>query len=159
MKEGDKTSYRLVRVIGLLLILQVIVLVSIGIYEITSLDWVQIGSGQYELQYEALDDQTVEALIFLSFLPPAVIMLLVGLSFLLLKRRGWLLAAISQGLTLGICLSMYVDEELSSPPAYIYPIMVYCILMILYLNSQEVRVIFHSRRVSEKQGAEAVDES
>jgi hypothetical protein len=33
--------------------------------------------------------------------------------------------------------------------------MAYCILMILYLNSQEVRVLFHPRRDKAKRGSEA----
>jgi hypothetical protein len=65
-----------------------------------------------------------------------------ALSFLLLRRKGWLLAAISQGLSLGVCLWLYSQTQ----PWYVYPIMAYCILMILYLNSQDVRVMFHPRR-------------
>jgi hypothetical protein len=78
-------------------------------------------------------------------------MLLAGLGFLLLKRRGWLLAAIAQGLSLGVCLWLYAELD----PYYVYPIMVYCILMIMYLNSHDVRVVFHSRPGLGKQGLEA----
>jgi hypothetical protein len=33
-------------------------------------------------------------------------------------------------------------------PGYVYPIMAYCILVILYLNSHDVRVVFLSRQRS-----------
>jgi hypothetical protein len=85
-------------------------------------------------------------------------MFLASLGFLLLKRRGWLLAAIAEGLCLGICLLIYTQPELNTQ-GYIYPIMVYCILMVLYLNSREVRVVFHSRGGSTKQDAEATHDS
>ena len=159
--ELGKTSYRPIRVIGLLLILQVIGLAGIGIYEVTRVDWDQIVFEQSgtEVTIETESEQAAEAIIFVVlFLPPAVLMFLAGVSFLLLKRRGWLLAAVAQGLSLGICLFIYTNPEIETQD-YIYPIMVYCILMILYLNSHDVRVVFHSRRDPAKQGAEAAYES
>jgi hypothetical protein len=33
-------------------------------------------------------------------------------------------------------------------PGYVYPIMAYCVLMILYLNSHDVRVVFLSGQTS-----------
>jgi hypothetical protein len=100
-----------------------------------------------------------EAVIFIVFFfPPTVLTFLAGLSLLLLKRRGWLLAAIAQGLSLGICLFIYTNPEIETQ-GYIYPIMVYCLVMILYLNSQDVRVVFHSRRGSSEAGAEATHEN
>jgi VanZ family protein len=55
-----------------------------------------------------------------------------------MRRRGWLLAAIAQGLSLAVSLWLYSWFQ----PTYVYPIMAYCILMILYLNSNEVRLAF-----------------
>ena len=115
--------------------MQVIGLVGLGAYEFAQLDWQQI-------RPEALPLQAVEVLALALFVPPAVMTLLSALSFLFLRRRGWLLAAIAQGLSLGICLWLYSEFQ----PGYVYPIMAYCILMILYLNSQDVRIVFHPRR-------------
>jgi hypothetical membrane protein len=159
--EPGETSYRPVRVVGLLLILQMIGLAGIGVYEFTRVEWDQLVFEQYgsEVTVETESEQVAEAVIFIVFfIPPAVLMLLAGLSLLLLKRRGWLLAAIAQGLSLGICLFIYTNPEIETQ-GYIYPIMIYCILMILYLNSQDVRVVFHSRRGSAKQGGEATYDS
>jgi hypothetical protein len=68
-----------------------------------------------------------------------------GLSFLVMRRRGWLLAAIAQGLSLAVSLWLYSWFQ----PGYVYPIMAYCVLMILYLNSHDVRVVFLSRQAPE----------
>src|SRR5215211_171617 len=149
----NQTHYRPVRIIGLLLILQVVGMVGIGAYEVASVDWEGLANIDWEegvsidleqvdpgrppeSRLEALALQLVEAGVFVVlFLPPALMMLLAGLGFLLLKRRGWLLAAIAQGLSLGVCLWLYAELD----PYYVYPIMVYCILMIMYLNSHDVR--------------------
>jgi len=137
-------SYRPVRVIGLLLILEVLGLAGLGVYEFAQVDWQQ-------LRPEAPSQRTIEVLALLLFVPPAVMTLLSALSFLLLRRRGWLLAAIAQGVSLGVCLWLYSEFQ----PVYVYPIMAYCILIILYLNSQDVRVVFHPRRDKAKRGSEA----
>ena len=58
---------------------------------------------------------------FVLFVPSGVLTLLSALSFLLMRRRGWLLAAISQGLSLGGGLWLYSWYQ----PVYVYPIMAY----------------------------------
>jgi hypothetical protein len=130
-------SYRPVRAIGLLLALQVVCLVGLGAYEFLQVDWRKVGP-------ETPSRQVIEAVTLALFVPPAVMTLMSALSFLLLRRRGWLLAAISQGLSLGLCLWLYSQNQ----PWYVFPIMAYSVLMILYLNSQDVRVVFHPRRTS-----------
>jgi hypothetical protein len=134
--EPDKTSYRPVRAIGLLLILEVVGLVALGVYEFAQVDWRRIGPETPPSR------AVIEAAAFALFAPPAVLTLLSGLSFLLLRRRGWLLAAIAQGLSLAACLWLYTLFQ----PFYVYPVMAYCILMVLYLNSHDVRVVFRPGR-------------
>ena len=68
-----------------------------------------------------------------------------AMSFLFMRRKGWLLAAIAQGLSLAVSLWLYSWFQ----PGYVYPIMAYCVLMILYLNSNDVRLVFLPRRDSE----------
>jgi hypothetical protein len=137
--EPENTSYRPVRAIGLLLLLQVAGLAALGAYEfyfvLAEVDWLDLGP-------EAPPQPVVEALAVFLFAPPAVMMLVAALGFLFMRRRGWLLAAISQALTLVVCLSLYTDLQ----PLYVYPIMAYCVLIIFYLNSQDVRAVFHIRR-------------
>ncbi len=140
MVEPDKTSYRPIRAIGLLLILEVIGLVALGVYEFARIDWQRIN-------LEDPPQGVIEVAAFALFAPPAVLTLLSGLSFLLLRRRGWLLAAIAQGLILAVSLWLYTLFQ----PGYVYPVMAYCIPMILYLNSHDVRVVFRPRRDRKEQ--------
>ena len=139
--DPDKTSDRPVRAIGVLLILEVIVIVALGGYEFFQLDWRAID----------LDDPSqreIEAAVFALLVPSAVLTLMSAMSFLFLRRRGWLMAAIGQGLSLAVCLWLYTLFQ----PDYVYPIMAYCILMILYLNSYDVRVVFYPRRNAPEHG-------
>jgi small-conductance mechanosensitive channel len=117
------------------LILEVIGLVILGGYEFLQVDWRGI-------DLESPEHQAVEVAVFALFVPSAILTLLSALSFLFLHRRGWLLAAIAQGLSLAVCLWLYSLFQ----PGYVYPIMAYCVLMILYLNSQDVRVVFQPRQ-------------
>jgi hypothetical protein len=138
--EPGKTSYRAVRAIGILLLLEVIGLVVLGGYEFLQVDWMGIN-------LESPRHQAVEVAVFSLFVPSAILTLLSALSFLFLHRRGWLLAAIAQGLSLAVCLWLYSLFQ----PGYVYPIMAYCVLMILYLNSQDVRMVFYTRRSAARQ--------
>jgi small-conductance mechanosensitive channel len=117
------------------LILEVIGLVILGGYEFLQVDWRGI-------DLESPEHQAIEVAVFALFVPSAILTLLSALSFLFLRRRGWLLAAIAQGLSLAVCLWLYSLFQ----PGYVYPIMAYCVLMILYLNSQDVRVVFQPRQ-------------
>lgn len=131
----DETGRRPIRVIGLLLLLQAAGLAGIVAYELSRVDW-------RPLDPEAPPARAIGAAASLLFAPPAVLALLAALGFLFLSRKGWILAALSQGASLAICLWLYSE----SAPLYIYPVMVYCILMVLYLNSHDVRVVFHAGR-------------
>ena len=136
-------SYRPIRAIGLLLVLEVAGLAGLGLYELSRVQWRQI-----RLAEGLPGPQVIEGAAVLLFLPPAVLTLVSALSFLLLRRRGWLLAAISQGLTLAVCLFLYSELQ----PLYVYPVMAYAILLVLYLNSHDVRVVFHPGRDPAKRG-------
>jgi hypothetical protein len=144
--------YRQTRVLGVLLILQVVALVGIGVYLFSTIDWDRLLAfidDQVQTLPGPLENQLEQAILFvIFFLPPAVLLLLAGLSFVFLRRRGWLLASVAQGVVLLACLFFYPDPR----PGYTYPIIAYCILMVLYLNSQGVRAVFHSRRSTPASG-------
>ena len=144
--------YRQTRVLGVLLILQVVALVGIGVYLFSSIDWdrlLALIDDQVQTLPGPLENQLEQAILFvIFFLPPAVLLLLAGLSFVFLRRRGWLLASVAQGVVLLACLFFYPDPR----PGYTYPSIAYCILMVLYLNSQGVRAVFHSRRTTPASG-------
>src|SRR5215213_2414330 len=135
--EPNKAAYRTVKVIGVLLILEVVGLVVIGVFEFSQIHW-------RGLELESQQHQAAEVAVYALFVPSVILTLISALSFLFMRRRGWLLAAIAQGLSLAVSLWLYTWFR----PGYVYPIMAYCVLMILYLNSYEVRVIFLPRRDS-----------
>jgi hypothetical protein len=123
----------------------VVGLAALGAYEFTQVDWQDIRLDA------APPQQVIEVLAFALFVPSAALTLLSALSFLLLRRKGWLLAAIGQGLSVAVCLWLYSTLK----PWYIYPVMAFCVLMVLYLNSRDVRMMFHPRRDVDKPGRAA----
>jgi hypothetical protein len=133
--EPNKAAYRTVKVIGVLLILEVIGLVLIGAFEFSQVHW-------RGLELRSQQHAAAEVAVYALFIPSGILTLMSALSFLVMRRRGWLLAAIAQGLSLAVSLWLYSWFQ----PGYVYPIMAYCVLMILYLNSYDVRVVFHPRR-------------
>jgi hypothetical protein len=155
--ELDKTSSRPIRAVGLLLLLQAIGLAGLMAYGLLHVDWpqvrfdsqqgleleIQLGSSQQEEKPVLDADRAIVAAVL--FLLSIVLATLGALGFLLFSRRGWLLASLAQTLSLGACMELYYGYFWEGPD-FVYPVMLYCILMILYLNSSAVRVVFHSRR-------------
>lgn len=132
--EPVATARRPVRAIGLLLMLEAAGIVAFGAYEILRVDWRRV------VETRAMPSrEVVETLALVLFAPAVVLTLLASLGFLLLRRRGWLLAAISQGMAVATGLWLYAEYE----PVYVYPIMAYAVLMILYLNVHDVRAVFY----------------
>ena len=144
--------YRETRALGVLLILQVVALVGFGVHLFISIDWDRIlalANEQAQTLPKPLEQRLEEAILFvIFFLPPTVLLLLAGLGFVLLRRRGWLLASVAQGTILLACLFFYPEPR----PGFTYPIIAYCILMVLYLNSQGVRTVFHSKGTTPASG-------
>ena len=144
----QRTSYRQVRVVGALLILQGVGLMGLGVYFFGRIDWDRalVTSGQGQIDVQIIDEPSSKlieqaALFAIFFLPSAVLLLLAGLSFLVVRHRGWLLATTAQSLILLVCLFAYPDPR----PGFAYPFIAYCIVMVLYLNSRSVRAAFHSK--------------
>ncbi len=128
------TSRRPVRAIGLMLMLEAAGSLAFGAYELLRVDWRRIVSMR-----TLPSRDVIETLALLMFAPAVVLTLLAALGLLLLRRRGWLLAAISQGTAVATGLWLYATYE----PLYVYPIMAYAVLMILYLNVHDVRAVFY----------------
>jgi hypothetical protein len=131
-----------------LLILQVVAMVGFGVWLFGTIDWDRIltlANEQAQNLPKPLERQLEQAVLYvIYFLAPAILLLLAGLGFVLLRRRGWMLASVAQAIILLVCLFFYTDPR----PWFVYPIIAYCILMILYLNSQGVRAVVHSRRMA-----------
>ena len=158
VKSQRQMSRGPVWVAGALLILQGVGIMGIGVYFFGRIDWdraLVVTSGQGLIHVQTVDGPWVkpleQAVLFaIYYIPPAVLLLLAGLSFLIVRRRGWLLAITAQSLILLACLFAYPDPR----PGFAYPIMAYCILLVLYLNSQSVRTAAQSQKMLESRGLE-----
>ena len=96
----------------------------------------------------ALSSDAFETATFSGFfVPVAVFMIFAGIGFFFLWRVAWLIAMITQGASLFGCLSIYFTfaSELSEA-GYIYLIMLYCMILVLYLNTNDVRITFQAKQ-------------
>jgi hypothetical protein len=136
--EQDTTRRRPLRAIALLLFLQALALAAVVGFGLVGIDWAG-------LRFDATGARETSAeravIVTLLFALPVVLCLLGAVGSLFALQWGWLLAELAQGLCLGACLLLYSEWT----PYFIYPIMAYCVLMVLYLNSRDVRVLFHAR--------------
>lgn len=126
------------RATGLLLVVQALGLAGVVAYHVTRVDFRGLRLDRPELPPRPVAEALVEAAFFV---PSAVLAVLAALCFLFMVRVGWLLAMISQALILASCLFIYYEWE----PPYVFPFMAYCVVMVLYLNSYDVRAAFHVR--------------
>ncbi len=147
--------YRQARLVGVLLILQVVAMVGLGVWLFSRFDWnraLNITSGSGKINIQTIEgpwlEPLVRALLFVVyFLGPVILLLLAGLGFVLLRRRGWMLASVAQALILLACLFFYG----ASRPWFAYPLIAYCILMILLLNSRSVQSAVHRRQLTSEE--------
>jgi hypothetical protein len=142
--------YRQARLLGALLILQFLAMAGLGVWLTTLVNWdraLNVTSGNGQFNVRSVEGPWLKALersiVFdIYFLVPMILLLLAGLGFVLLRRRGWMLASIAQSLIMLACLFYYGDSR----PWFAYPLIAYSILMILLLNSRSVRAVVQSRR-------------
>ena len=145
IEPGGRALYRQTRLLGALLILQVVAIMGIGVWLFSIVDWDRVIELTNETSDKSVLKGFVRAVLFtVYFLGPVVLSLLAGLGFVLLRRRGWMLASVAQALIMLACLFFYTDPR----PWFAYPIIAYCILMILLLNSRSVRAVVHRRRLT-----------
>ena len=96
--------YRQARLLGVLLLVQVVAMVGTGVWLFTRFDWdralrITSGSGKFDVQ--TVEGPWLEPLV--RALPvhrllsrPGDPVALAGLGFVLLRRRGWMLASVAQ---------------------------------------------------------------
>jgi hypothetical protein len=135
--NADRVSYRPVRLVGVLLVLEAVGLASLAAYHVV----LRAGGPRAEIVVElwrSFDTLAAGG----AFVAAAILAAVAAVGFLFMRRRGWLPAALAQTLGLVTCLALYADLE----PVFVYPVMVYCIVMVLYLNSRDVRTVFHPGR-------------
>ncbi len=131
---------RTVGIVGVLLVLQAALLMGSVIYKLYRASLV---NGQLEPAELVKLPEVVEAGSVLAFFVPLTFMCVVAaICFFFRLRIGWLLAIFTQGLCLLASLSLRVQWQWG----LVYPaIMLVCIVIVLYLNSSEVRTAFRVR--------------
>ena len=135
--NADRVSYRPVRLVGVLLVLEAVGLASLAGYHVV------LRAGWPRMEIVAELRRSFETLAAGgAFVAAAILAAVAAVGFLFMRRRGWLPAALAQTLGLGTCVALYAELE----PIFVYPAMVYCIVMVLYLNSRDVRTVFHPGR-------------
>jgi len=75
------------------------------------------------------------------FMPLSIPALVAGIGLLRLRTSAWTLAMLTQGLGLTMALVLYSRDK----PIYIYPLMIYSIVAVLYLNYNDVQVEFRPK--------------
>ena len=126
------------RVIGLLLLLQACMLSAISIYFAGQINW------DREWEDIMISITTLDIIMWVATIVPLVLLLvLTSIGFLLYRRFAWLFAMTLQGLILLRCLFIYfvTDSHLQRSP-WIHLVMVYSIILVLYLNTTDIRLAF-----------------
>lgn len=134
-----------VRVIGLLLFLQACMLSAISIYFAGQISW------DREWEDIMLSMTTLDVIMWVATIVPLVLLLLfTSIGFLLYRRFAWLFAMTLQGLILLRCLFIYfaTHSHLQRSP-WIHLVMLYSIILVLYLNTSDIRLAFTAHPADE----------
>jgi hypothetical protein len=129
-----------IKVISLLLCVQAGLLGTTALSFWISVDW------QAELEDVMPSIRALDILFLGGFLIPLAVVEAITAAQLWMAQRGaWLRAMIVQGILLIFCLSSYVSRR---DQPFIYIFMLTAIVIVLYLNTNDVRLAFTSRRPS-----------
>ena len=137
MRVEDLARRWTMRVVALLLAGQAAILVAIIWMTVSSLNWA------LQFRYVFLSMTVMDTLLLGGLLlPMAVFNVFTAMGLWLGQRSAWLRAMMAQGILLIFCLSSYVAHR---GERFIYLLMLTCIILVLYLNTYEVRLTFTSR--------------
>lgn len=125
------------RVIALLLAGQAFILLAIIWVTVSQLNWAQ------QFRYVMLSMTVMDTILLGGLLlPMAIFNGFTAMGLWLGQRTAWLRAMTSQGILLIFCLSSYVADR---GERFIFMLMLTCIVLVLYLNTYDVRLAFNSR--------------
>lgn len=136
-----------VRIVGLLLFVQAALLSGVTIYFAQQVNW------ERELEDIILSVWALDILMWGATLAPVILLLLVtSLAFLLYRRFAWLLAMTLQGLILLRCLILYFgSNSFLRESRWVHLIMVFAIVLVLYLNTTDIRLAFTTEQRHESE--------
>jgi hypothetical protein len=124
-----------VTLIGFLLLLQAAGLITVGAFHISfvDIDW-RLTPQDFRFDIPiGLRGSLFVGLGMLAFLA--------AIGFFRVWTAGWLLAILTQGISLSVALVLYYLEK----PLYVYIMMAFGIFMVLYLNHPEVLLSFKTK--------------
>jgi len=131
------------RAISSLLFVQMAGLCIITAYFLQQIDW------ELELADTAPSMAALDLIAWTASVTPlAILLFITAIGFLFRRSFAWHSAMTLQGLMLLGCLTIYFfTDSLLRNSHLIYLSMLYCILMVLYLNTRDVRMAFHVREI------------
>jgi hypothetical protein len=129
---------RTLYLISVQLAVETLAMVAVCVYAIGRVDWEQ------ELAQASLSLIAMETIgLSLVLLPVAAIAGITAADFLRVGRGAWVRAMIVQGVVLSLCLGLYAAGHASR---LVFGGMFYAILVVWYLNTNEVRSAFYARK-------------
>jgi len=130
------------RAISLLLFIQMAGLCIITAYFLQQVDW------ERELDDTMPSIAALDVMVWTAVVAPLVVLLFItAVGFFFRWSFAWHSAMTLQGVMLLGCLTIYFFTLSRLRNSHLlYLSMVYCILMVLYLNTSDVRLAFHVRR-------------
>ncbi|MEZ4859998.1 MAG: hypothetical protein R3C14_01765 [Caldilineaceae bacterium] len=130
------------RIIGLLLLIQASSVLALSLFFSRQIDW------QRELADSILSIAALDIIAWDIVVAPLIILLIItAIGFFFQRAFAWLFAMTLQGVMLLGCLSIYfLTNSYLRNSHFIYLTMVYCIMMVLYLNSSDVRIAFQVKK-------------
>ncbi|GEM_PF-1371964 len=143
----EEGSHWQIRAVGLLLLLQALGLVGAAVFTSAQIDWLaETAPLSMEMPQDQiltlLSSRAMDTLVVSGFyLFGAALAGAAGIGFFFLWRLGWLLAIFTQGMVLLVSLLFYFRWK----PPVVYPVLLYSIILVLYLNSFGVQAVFHDR--------------
>lgn len=138
------TGYRWpLRAISLLLFLQMAGLCGVTAYFLQQFDWEQ------EMADPMLSVAALDVLVWTAVVAPlAALLLITAIGFFFRRSFAWHFAMTAQGIMLLGSLTVYFLTNSHLRDSHLlYLSMLYCILMVLYLNTSDVRMAFHVRHI------------
>lgn len=142
--EFQPTGYSWpLRAISMLLLLQMISLCAVSAYFLRQVDW------ERELADTMLSVSALDVIVWTAVVAPLVVFLCItAIGFFFRRSFAWHSAMTLQGVMLLGCLTLYFfTTSRLRDSHFLYLSMLYCILMVLYLNTSDVRMAFHVRHI------------